>query len=114
MQKKEGLKEAFKIGTNDIQTVKVYNPYNYTIQELRINNRDKTFERGNFTMGKPDKKTHNKQEYEDVVDKLKDMGYSEVPSDYKSLRNKTRKGVPFTRESLKESSYQLGSYKVKD
>ena len=56
-------------------------------------------------MGKPDKKTHNKQEYEDIVDKLIDMGYTEIPSDYPSLRNKTRKGVPTKREGLKESRY---------
>ena len=100
---KESLSEGFKIGSQDIQSVKVYNPYNYTIQELRINNRDKTFERGNFTMWKADKKTHNKQEYEDIVDKLKDMGYTEIPSDYRSLRNKTRKGIP-QREELTEAN----------
>ena len=82
-------------------TVKVYNQYNYTIQELRIDNDKKTFERGNFTMGKPDKKTKNRQEFEDVVDELKKLGYKEIPSDYHSLRNKTRKGVS-TEEYMKE------------
>ena len=51
------------------------------IQELRIDNDKKTFERGNFTMGKPDKKTKNRQEFEDVVDELKKLGYKEIPSE---------------------------------
>lgn len=98
LKEMDNLDEAFKIGSNDIQNVKVYNQYNYTIQELRIDNREKTFERGNFSMGKPDKKVKNRQEYEDIVDKLKEMGYKEIPSDYHSLRNRSRKGVP-TNES---------------
>lgn len=85
---------GFKLGANDIQNVKVYNQYGYTIQEVRINNRDKTFERGTFSMGRPDIKLKNRQQYEDVIDELKNQGYTEVPSDYQSLRNKSRKGVP--------------------
>ena len=87
------VNEAFKPAKSGIQSAKVYNRYNYTIQELRINNDDKTFERGNFTASKPDKKFTNRQEYEDLVDTLKSMGYNEIDSDYQSLRNKTRKGI---------------------
>lgn len=96
----ENLKEAFKPSNSGIQSVKCYNQYNYTIQELRVDNDNKTFERGNFTMGKPDKKVKNRQEFEDIVDILKELGYTEIKSDYRSLRNKTRKGIP-TNESLK-------------
>jgi hypothetical protein len=87
------VNEAFKPAESGVQSVKVYNQYNYTIQELRIDNDNHTFERGNFTMGKPDKKFKNRQQYEDVVDQLKELGYTEVGSDYQSLRNKSRKGV---------------------
>lgn len=97
--------ESFKPTESGIQSVKVYNPYNYTIQELRIDNDNKTFERGNFTIGKPDKKTKNRQEYEDVVDQLKELGYTEIKSDYRSLRNKTRKGIPTNEEVLHETEY---------
>ena len=93
------LKEAFKPSDSGIQSVKCYNRYNYTIQELRVDNDNKTFERGNFTAGKADKKTQNRQEYEDIVDSLKELGYTEIKSDYRSLRNKTRKGIP-TNESF--------------
>ena len=86
--------EAFKPSESGIQSVKVYNQYNYTIQELRVDNDNKTFERGNFTAGKADKKVKNRQEYEDIIDNLKKLGYEEIPSDYRSLRNKSRKGVP--------------------
>lgn len=87
------VNEAFKPADSGVQSVKVYNQYNYTIQELRIDNDNHTFERGNFTMGKPDKKFKNRQQYEDVVDQLKELGYTEVSSGYQSLRNKSRKGV---------------------
>ena len=88
------IDEAFKPTESGIQSVKCYNRYNYTIQELRVDNDNKTFERGNFTAGKADKKTQNRQEYEDIVDSLKELGYTEIKSDYRSLRNKTRKGIP--------------------
>jgi hypothetical protein len=88
------LAEAFSPNESGVQSVKVYNQYNYTIQELRIDNDAKSFERGNFTMGKPDKKFKNRQQYEDLVDQLKELGYTEISSDYQSLRNKSRKGVP--------------------
>lgn len=107
-KKEETVTEAFKPKADGIQSVKVYNQYNYTIQELRIDNDKKTFERGNFTMGKPDKKTKNRQEFEDIVDELKKLGYEEIPSDYNSLRNKTRKGV-----STKES-YWIENKEVMD
>ena len=94
----ENLKEAFKPSGSGIQSVKCYNRYNYTIQELRIDNDNKTFERGQFTTGKPDKKTKNRQEFEDIVDSLTALGYTEIKSDYRSMRNKTRNGVP-TNES---------------
>lgn len=95
----ENLKESFKPANRGIQYVKCYNQYNYTIQELRVDNDNKTFERGQFTMGKPDKKTKNRQEFEDIVDNLKELGYTEIKSDYRSMRNKSRKGIP-TNESI--------------
>ena len=99
------LSEAFTPDESGIQSVKVYNQYNYTIQELRIDNDAKTFERGNFTMGKPDKKFKNRQQYEDLVDQLKELGYTEISSDYQSLRNKSRKGVPTNEsKSIRESN----------
>lgn len=102
---KKSVDEAFKPTESGIQSVKVYNPYNYTIQELRVDNDNKTFERGNFTAGKADKKTKNRQEYEDIVDSLKELGYNEIKSDYRSLRNKTRKGIPTNEEVLHETEY---------
>lgn len=91
--KRTKFPRGFNLGSSNNQNVKVRNPYNYTIQELSINNKAKTFERGNFYMGRADIELKNRQEYEDIVDLLKDQGYTEVPSDYHSLRNKTRKGI---------------------
>jgi hypothetical protein len=105
--------EAFKPSNSGIQSVKVYNPYNYTIQELRVDNDNKTFERGNFTAGKADKKVKNRQEYEDIVDTLKELGYTEIKSDYRSLRNKTRKGIPTNESMLKENDKELSLEKAK-
>lgn len=91
--KYESMQEAFKPAETGIQSVKCYNQYNYTRQELRVDNDNKTFERGQFTMGKPDKKTKNRQEFEDIVDSLIELGYTEIKSEYKSMRNKSRNGV---------------------
>lgn len=102
--KRTKFPRGFNLGSSNNQNVKVRNPYNYTIQELSINNKAKTFERGNFSMGRADIELKNRQEYEDIVDLLKDQGYTEVKSDYHSLRNKTRKGI---REGLKESADNL-------
>ena len=99
--------EAFKPTDSGIQSVKVYNPYNYTIQELRVDNDNKTFERGNFTAGKADKKVKNRQEYEDIVDSLKELGYTEIKSDYRSLRNKTRKGIPTNEATLPRNASKI-------
>jgi hypothetical protein len=89
----------FKLGENDIQYVKVYNQYGYTIQEIRIDNVKKTFERGNFSIGH-DKAFKNRQVYEEFIDGLKEQGYTEIPSDYRCLKNKTRKGVPMTEATV--------------
>ena len=101
------LGEAFKPSNSGIQSVKCYNPYNYTIQELRVDNDNKTFERGNFTAGKADKKTKNRQEYEDIVDTLKELGYTEIKSGYRSMRNKSRKGIPTSVEEGYELSPRI-------
>lgn len=103
----ENLKEAFKPSDSGIQSVKCYNRYNYTIQELRVDNDNKTFERGNFTAGKADKKTKNRQEFEDIVDTLKELGYTEIKSDYRSMRNKSRKGNPTSVEEGYELSPRI-------
>ena len=108
--KRTKFPRGFKLGSHDHQNVIVRNPYNYTIQELSINNRAKTFERGDFSMGRADIELKNKQEYEDIVDLLKDEGYTEIPSDYHSLRNRTRKGV--SQEGLKESDDNKEKLKV--
>ena len=89
----------FKLGEKQIQYVKVYNQYGYTIQEIRIDNDAKTFERGNFSIGH-DKAYKNRQAYEDFIEELVEMGYKEIPSDYRCLRNKTRKGVPMTENTF--------------
>lgn len=101
------LGESFKPSDSGIQSVKCYNRYNYTIQELRVDNDNKTFERGNFTAGKADKKTKNRQEFEDVVDTLKELGYTEIKSDYRSMRNKSRKGNPTSVEEGYELSPRI-------
>lgn len=103
----ENLKEAFKPSDSGIQSVKCYNRYNYTIQELRVDNDNKTFERGNFTAGKADKKVKNRQEYEDIVDSLKELGYTEIKSGYNSMRNKSRKGNPTSVEEGYELSPRI-------
>ena len=104
------LGEAFKPSDSGIQSVKCYNQYNYTIQELRVDNDNKTFERGQFTMGKPDKKTKNRQEFEDIVDTLKELGYTEIKSDYRSMRNKSRKGKPTNESKESEESELITQY----
>lgn len=101
------ITEAFKPSDSGIQSVKCYNRFNYTIQELRVDNDNKTFERGNFTAGKPDKKTKNRQEFEDVVDTLKELGYTEIKSGYNSMRNKSRKGNPTNVEEGYELSPRI-------
>lgn len=104
------LGEAFKPSNSGIQSVKCYNRYNYTIQELRVDNDKKTFERGQFTIGKPDKKTKNRQEFEDIVDTLKELGYTEIKSDYRSMRNKSRKGLPTNESKESEESELITQY----
>ena len=101
------INEAFKPTESGTQSVKCYNRYNYTIQELRVDNDNKTFERGNFTAGKADKKTQNRQEYEDIVDSLKELGYTEIKSGYNSMRNKSRKGNPTSVEEGYELSPRI-------
>lgn len=107
LKEMDNLDEAFKPSNSGIQSVKCYNRYNYTIQELRVDNDNKTFERGNFTAGKADKKTKNRQEFEDVVDTLKELGYTEIKSDYRSMRNKSRKGNPTSVEEGYELSPRI-------
>lgn len=103
----------FKLGENKIQYVKVYNQYGYTIQEIRIDNEKKTFERGNFSIGH-DRAYKNRQVYEDFIDNLKEQGYTEIPSDYRCLRNKTRKGVPMTEGDMPTATNSTPNYMVKD
>lgn len=106
--KRTKFPRGFNLGSSNNQNVKVRNPYNYTIQELSINNKAKTFERGNFSMGRADIELKNRQEYEDIVDLLKDQGYTEVKSDYHSLRNKTRKGIREGRAVKEDKDTRFG------
>lgn len=103
----------FKLGEKDIQYVKVYNQYGYTIQEIRIDNVKKTFERGNFSIGH-DRAYKNRQVYEEFIDSLKEQGYTEIPSDYRCLKNKTRKGVPMTEGDMPTATNAMTNDLVKD
>lgn len=103
----------FKLGEKDIQYVKVYNQYGYTIQEIRIDNVKKTFKRGNFSIGH-DKAYKNRQVYEDFIEELIAQGYTEIPSDYRCLRNKTRKGVPMTEGDMPTAIKAVTNDLVKD
>lgn len=84
------LDENFKIQDTGIQYVKAWNKtMGHARQELKIDNDNKTFERGNFTFVS-DHLFSNAQRYEDLIDELREKGYKEIKSGYQSLRRGSR------------------------
>ena len=85
----EGAKSFLRtLGRDDIQYFTHKNRFNYDLKQIRIDNKNKTYEYGNFAWTNRLESTQNGKEFERLVDKLKEMGYTEVK---KSLKERFAK-----------------------
>jgi hypothetical protein len=85
----EGAKSFLRtLGRDDIQYFTHKNRFNYDLKQIRIDNKNKTYEYGNFAWTNRQESTQNGKEFERLVDKLKEMGYTEVK---KSLKERLAK-----------------------
>lgn len=83
----EGAKSFLRtLGRDDIQYFTHKNRFNYDLKQIRIDNKNKTYEYGNFAWTNRQESTQNGKEFERLVDKLKEMGYTEVKSGLKEGR----------------------------
>ena len=85
----EGAKGFLRtLGRDTVQYFTHKNRFNYTIKQIRIDNKNKTYEFGNFKIPYGPESTQNGKEFERLVDKLKEMGYTEIK---KSLKERLAK-----------------------
>jgi hypothetical protein len=85
----EGAKGFLRtLGRDTVQYFTHKNRFNYTIKQIRIDNKNKTYEFGNFKVPYRLESTQNGKEFERLVDKLKEMGYTEIK---KSLKERLTK-----------------------
>lgn len=85
----EGAKSFLRtLGRDDIQYFTHKNRFNYDLKQIRIDNKNKTYEYGNFAWTNRQESTQNGKEFERLVDKLKEMGYTEIK---KSLKERLAK-----------------------
>ena len=85
----EGAKSFLRtLGRDDIQYFTHKNRFNYDLKQIRIDNKNKTYEYGNFAWTNRQESTQNGKEFERLVDKLKEMGYTEIK---KSLKERFAK-----------------------
>lgn len=77
----EGMKSFLRdLGKDDIQYFTLYNKFNYTLWQLRIDNKNKTYQKGQFTFG--DRySTQNGAEARRLIKELENKGYKEIKSE---------------------------------
>ena len=84
------------LGKDDVQYFAKKNRFNYDVDQLRIDNINKTYEFGQFKILSSRESTKNSKEFERLVDILKDKGYKEV----KNTKNESVEKQP-KKESIK-------------
>lgn len=78
----EGMKSFLKdLGKEEIQYFKLVNKFNYDIKQLRVDNKNKTYEIGNFKLIRRPNVTNNGAEFKRLIDELSARGYSEVKNE---------------------------------
>lgn len=109
----EPLKEDFKtfindLGKDSVQYFSLKNQFNYDINQIRVNNEDKTYELGIFKIiGKP-YTTSNRNNFKKLIDYLKEKGYKEIKQDLKEDLNEPTIEEMF--KYLKEYPQYNGKY----
>lgn len=75
----EGIKTFLNdLGKEDIQYFKLANKFNYDIKQLRVDNKNKTYEVGQFKIIKRPYMTNNGAEFKRLIAELSARGYTEV------------------------------------
>jgi rubrerythrin len=74
---------AKKLGQDDIQYFTKKNQFNYDVKQVRIDNTNKTYEFGAFKITSGRESTKNGREFDRLIDKLKELGYTEIKKNIK-------------------------------
>lgn len=74
---------AKKLGQDDIQYFTKKNQFNYDVKQVRIDNTNKTYEFGTFKITSGRESTKNGREFDRLIDKLKELGYTEIKKNVK-------------------------------
>lgn len=97
----EGIKTFLNdLGKEDIQYFKLTNKFNYDIKQLRVDNKNKTYEVGQFKIIKRPYMTNNGAEFKRLIAELSARGYTEVG-------NKLTESEDMTREQARERCYKI-------
>lgn len=75
-----------ELGKDNIQYFTHKNRFNYDVRQIRIDNVNKTYEFGSFSWTNKRESTQNGKEFERLVNKLKEMGYTEIKKPLKEAR----------------------------
>lgn len=99
----EGMKSFLRdLGKEEIQYFKLVNKFNYDIKQLRVDNKNKTYEIGNFKIIRRPNVTNNGAEFKRLIDELSTRGYSEVKNELTEdlLLNPTKEDEENVKELL--------------
>lgn len=103
----EGAKSFLRdLGKDNIQYFTLYNRFNYTINQLRVDNENKTYEKGEFVVGSKGYTTHNGAEFKRLVAELEDRGYTEVKNE--SLKEEVVEELSEFEKKAKATAEKLG------
>lgn len=97
----EGMKSFLRdLGKEEIQYFKLVNKFNYDIKQLRVDNKNKTYEIGNFKLIRRPNVTNNGAEFKRLINELSARGYSEV-------KNELTESEDMNREQARERCYKI-------
>ena len=103
----EGAKSFLRdLGKDNIQYFTLYNRFNYTTNQLRVDNENKTYEKGEFVVGSKGYTTHNGAEFKRLVAELEDRGYTEVKNE--SLKEEVVEELSEFEKKAKDTAEKLG------
>lgn len=77
---KEGGSKSFikNLGKEETQYFTEFNKFNYTRNQLKVDNKNMTYKLGEFVIGDRRNSTQNGKEFERVIDTLRENGYREI------------------------------------
>ena len=103
-----------RLGQDTIQYFTKKNRFNYDVNQVRIDNKNKTYEFGSFKITSGEESTKNGKEFDRLIDILKVKGYTEIKDKIKeSIEETTHNNTDADgKDALGYDTYKYGKYTI--